>query len=309
MRRIIGLACVLAVLILSACSTKQPDTVKQADPQPTGNLCERLTAKVKVNNWLKGEWKAEESSRSLNLPPSDSCLLVDSALSEHRIQISVSIFPVTAAQAVAIRQQDELEQREYAPGVKVVDGGVGPDSWGVNPPIDIAWLVFHTSDREIRLQTEEPGYGKLDELRTLAQKIPSLPGGIPAAPAVVERPECARGTTAAERVLGMKATVRRDAVVGGFLRCQWGTASRTVQARAGDGSSDQAEVFLSWRNGHAGISVHKVSVGTGGWQQSDGSLVFRTNQQTFVLVTAAGGDARPSAIVTLARAIAPAFGS
>jgi hypothetical protein len=80
-------------------------------------------------------------------------------------------------------------------------------------------------------------------------------------------------------------------------------------ARAGDGSSDQAEWFLSMRNGEAQVPFHKVSVGAEGWQQNDGPLVFRTNRQTFVLVISIGGETPPTSILTFARAITPAFGS
>ena len=218
---------------------QEPDSVKQADPQPTGNLCERLRSQVKTSNWLKGAWNAAESTRGLNVPPSDSYLLVDSALADHRIQISQSILTVTTAQSAAFRKTDELNQRAYTKAVKVIDGG---------------------------------------------------------------RP-------AAERILGTRAAVRRDVVSNGFLRCQWGSATRAVQVQAGDSSSDQAEWFLYLQNGGDQTAVHKVSVGTEGWQQTNGPVVSRTNRQTFVLVTAPGGKTGPTPILAFARAIAAVFGS
>jgi hypothetical protein len=55
--------------------------------------------------------------------------------------------------------------------------------------------------------------------------------------------------------------------------------------------------------------AHRVSVGAEGWQQDNGFLSFRTSKQTFVVVTASPSTLmRPVPVVTLALAIAPAYG-
>ncbi|MEV5963801.1 hypothetical protein AB0L70_18675 [Kribbella sp. NPDC051952] len=316
MRRIIGLACVLAALTLTACSDKQPDAMNQAATQhpattqkPTGNLCERLQAEP-TGNEFKGHWTVEPSIPGLHVPPSDTCLLVDSEVLEHAIHVSVSVLPVTAADAATFRKNDEVAQRAYSAANKVIDGGVGTDSWAANPARATAWLVFQVNDRQLRLETENAGYGDLDELRSMARTITNLAGGIPTAAAVVERPECARGTRAAEDILGTKATVRRDAIVKGYLRCQWGSATRSVFARAGDGSSDAAEDFLVMQKGTGATRSHKVSVGAEGWQGADGHVTFQSKRQSFVGVFSFPvGSMRAGSILAFARAIAPAFGS
>ncbi len=302
-RATISVTCAVVLLTLSACdTTKQPTTTPQAAPQPTGTLCER------IRSTLTGDWKVAESKPVLTAPAADRCTLTDSAQSSHGIRIAVSILPVSAVNAAEFRKNDELSRPETF--AKVIDGGVGPDSWAVDPAADAPWLAFRTDDRLIRVAAENHGYGGLDELKAIARTITTLPGGIPAAPPVVERPECARGTTAAEHVLGTKSVVRRDVVVGGYLFCLWGSDTRAVQTRSGGFGSDAALDFMYVKDAGTGTSglAHRVSVGAEGWQQSNGVLAFRTSKQTFVSIYSLPfSSMRPIPIVMLARAIEPAY--
>ena len=75
------------------------------------------------------------------------------------------------------------------------------------------------------------GAGTLDELRSIARSIAELPGELPSTQAMITRPECNRGAAAAERVLGSKVVLKRDALVDGHLTCQWGTATRSAVVR------------------------------------------------------------------------------
>ncbi len=304
-RATFSLAYALVLLAVSACdSSKQTQATDKVTPPPTGNLCER------VRPTLTGDWKIEESKTVLAAPPTDSCTLTDSAQSGRGIRIAVSILPVSAAGAAEARKNDQLNLSEYA-AAGIIDGGVGSDSWAWNPAAAAPWLAFRTGDRLIRLGAENAGHGGLDELKALARTITSLPGGIPTAPPVVERPECARGTAAAEHVLGTKAAVRRDAVVDGYLFCLWGSAARAVQTRSGGIGSDEAVDFMAMKD--LGTSMpgqaHRVSVGAEGWQQTNGILAFRTKKQTFVeVISVPFPSMRPIPIVMLARAIEPAYG-
>jgi hypothetical protein len=300
-RATISVTCALILLTLSACdSAKQPKTTAQAAPQPTGNLCER------IRSTLTGDWKVAESKTVLALPAADRCTLTDSAQSARSIRITVSVLPVSAADAAEFRRIDELSRPEGF--AKVIDGGLGPDSWAVNPAADAPWLAFRTADRLIRVAAENHGYGGFDELKSIAQTITTLPGGVPAAPPVIERPECASGTTAAEHVLGAKSVVRRDAFVDGHLFCLWGSANRAVQTRSGGFGSDAALDFMYIKDAGTSRLAHRVSVGAEGWQQPDGVLAFRTGKQTFVSIYSLPfSSMRPVPIVMLARAIEPAY--
>jgi hypothetical protein len=266
-------------------------------------LCER------VRPTLTGSWKAEDAQPTLK-PLSDSCWLTDSTDSNNRFRISVSVLPVTAKDATEIRKTEELLMREALYAVKPVDGGIGPDSWAVNPAAVGPWLVFRSGERMVRVAQNTSGKGQLDAIRAVVRTINTLPGGIPAAPAVVQRTECALGTATAEKLLGTKVRSRRDTVVDGFAQCLWGSTTRTAFTHAGRTGSDPALDFTSVRDAATApeIGVRPVTVGAEGWQQSDGFTSYRVGKDTFVSVGAAQSSMRPAATLALARAMLPAYG-
>ncbi|MFD3406743.1 hypothetical protein ACFWUU_39015 [Kribbella sp. NPDC058693] len=182
---------------------------------------------------------------------------------------------------------------------------MGPGSWAVNPAAAAPWLVFRAGNSPIELRVLNDGSGTLDELRSIAQTILTLPGGLPTAPAVIAQPACARGTAAAEKLLGEKAVLRRDTVADGYLSCQWGSATGSVAVRSGGQGSDPSLDFGYMKDSPY---AHPVSVGAEGWQQTGGQLVFRTAKNAYVeLLATPDSILRPAGIVTLARAIAPAY--
>lgn len=305
MRRVaVGLACALVLLSLLACDTNNPaKPAAKTAPPPPGNICER------IRPTLAGDWKAEEFNGALHAPPADRCTLTDTSQPGHTIQVSVSVVPVSMAEAAEARRLDEAQLTGYA-ATKTVDGGVGAGSWAWNPAAAAPRLAFLTGNRLIRVAAEHFRNGGADQLTAIAQAITALPGGIPAAPAVVERPECARGTAAAEHLLGTKAVIRRDAIIDGYLFCQWGTPARAVQTRAGGIASDSQLTFESIKSLGTKLpnEAHRVSVGAEGWQQNDGVLAFRTSNQTFVsIMVAPFSTMQPIPVAELAQAIAPAY--
>ncbi|MGZ0152708.1 hypothetical protein ACXJJ3_37015 [Kribbella sp. WER1] len=293
-------ATITAVLLLAllGCS---PHTTNQAAPTPnlSGDLCER------VRPTLPGNWTTERGEYRPAAPLSDGCTLVDPATAAHRIRVFVSILPVTTEQAVRFRKVDEATVAAGGYAAKVSDGGMGDGSWALNPAAAAPWLVFRVAGRQIRLSVENSGAGTMDELRSIARAVTTLAGGLAAAPPTVVRPECAVGTAAAERILGTKAVLRRDALVDNHLTCEWGSAMRTVAAFASaDGMADFGMVKQAATAGLA----HRVTVGAEGWQQDDGYLLFKTSRDEYVTVVSLPWDEmRPKPIVTLARAIAPAY--
>lgn len=306
MRRAITiLACALTALSLSACKSSGAQQQVANPVEPSGSICER------VQPALTGNWKAEDSEPWSRAPLSDNCWLIDTAQSSHRIRVALSILPVTAAEYVDFRKAEVQDLHRSAYVTAPVDGGVGPESWAVVPAAAAPWIVVRTNDRLIRLKQDSDGQGGIDELGTVARAITTLPGGLPAAKAVIERPECTRGTAAAEKALGGKAIVRRDSLVGGFAYCQWGSNSHVVYSRAGRVGSDPALDFSFMRDAGvaASVGVHPVSVGTEGWQQSNGYLAYRVGvgQQTFVSV-AAVPDTSTAKLLALAQAMAPTYG-
>jgi hypothetical protein len=259
-------------------------------------LCERLAPQ------LTG-WKAAEADTGLIVPLGDGCSLVDTAEDRHRVRVTLSAIPVTDAQFAEFRKSDAERISEMGYAAKVIDGGIGPGSWAVDPAAAGSWLVFRAGNRPIMLRVENDG--TLDELRSIAQTILGLPGGFPTAQPIIARPECARGTAAAERLLGEQAVLRRDTLTDGYLSCQWGSATRSVAVRSGGLGSDPS---LDFGYVKGGFHSHRVNVGIEGWQQTDGELAFRTAKDAYIeLVANPGGSLRPGPVVALAQAIAPAY--
>ncbi|NUR96102.1 MAG: hypothetical protein HOV67_12695 [Kribbellaceae bacterium] len=278
-----------------------PHTTKQAAPTPSGNLCER------VRPILPGNWTTEHADAGLEAPLSDACTLADPAQAAHRIGVMLSILPVTDAQAAKFRKDDEVSAAAGRYAAKVTDGGLGEGSWALDPAAAAPWLVFRTGGRQVRLSVKNAGAGTMDELRSIARSITTLPGGLPTAPSAVVRPECARGTTAAERILGTRSVLRRDELVDRRLSCRWASATRSVATFAGDDSridfgymKDAATSGQPW--------AHRVTVGVEAWQQDDGYLIFRSSTDQYVTVISLPyQEMRPIPIVALARAMAPAY--
>lgn len=296
MRRIAA-AVAVVLLGLVACDSH---TTQQVVPTPTpaGNLCERLAPH------LTG-WKAAEAGSRLTAPLADNCSLVDTTQELHRVWVGLSAIPVTDAQFAQSRKGDIewVKGMQYA--AEVIDGEVGPGSWAVNPAAAAPWLVFRAGNRPVELRMVNDGSGTLDELRSIAETIVGLPGGLPAAPTIIAQPECARGTAAAERLLGEKAILRRDTLTDGYLWCQWGSATRSVAVRSGGLGSDPA---LDFGYVKGGFTSHRVNVGAEGWQQADGQLGFRTAKGAYIeLLATPDSILRPALLVALAQAIAPAY--
>ncbi|GAA1556162.1 hypothetical protein GCM10009804_11260 [Kribbella hippodromi] len=306
MRRITTLVATAAVaLTLPACD---PATTQQSKPSATPTTAANLCDQVRPH--LPGTWTTASEPPSTAAPLSDSCALVDSASPARRIRISLSLLPVTDKQAAAYRKHDEVMVKSGGYVVKVTDGEAGPGSWALNPAAAAPWLVFRAAGHQIRLRIENAGAGTMEDLRSVARAVTGLSGGLPSLPAVIARPECERGTPAAEHILGAKAVVRRDALVDGHLWCRWGSTDRTAWVSSGTAGSEASLDFVDVKagaTGEVGIS-HSVSVGAEGWQQNDGLLAFRTGSGAYVTVGSEPWDEmRPIPIVVLARAIVPAY--
>lgn len=268
--------------------------------QPVGSLCER------VRPTLTGTWRAEDAPATL-MPLSDSCMLTDSTNPNNRFRISVSVLRTTAKDTTEIRKA-EAAGLVGVYVAKQIAGGIGPDSWAMNPAAVGPWVVFRSGELLVRVAHDTSG--QLDAVRAVAKTIISLAGGIPDAPAMVQRPECGPGTPAAEKVLGAKATARRDAVVDGFAHCLWGSTTTTAFTRAGNSASDQGLDFTYAKDAgsESWTGFRPVKVGAEGWQQPDGFTVYRVGKDTFVNVGAAPTSAmRPAETLALARAILPAY--
>ncbi|TWD81180.1 hypothetical protein FB561_2284 [Kribbella amoyensis] len=271
-------------------------------PLPAGSLCDR------VRPTLAGDWKAEDQPPG-PFPLSDVCQLTNFADPNNRYKISVTVLPVSAADAAEFRKVEERGLKDRFV-VEPVDGAVGQDSWSVNPAASGPWLVFRTGGRLVRVRQNVSGEGQLEAVEAVAQTIDSLPGGIPAAQAIQRRPECDRGTAAAERLLEAKASARRDTLVNGFVTCRWGSQRRAASTEGGGPASEAWLGFTNLKDaGDDSRSwVRRVAVGKEGWQQDDGFLAYKITENAYV--NAAGYPpltTKSAKVLDLARAIAPAY--
>jgi hypothetical protein len=304
-RATIGLVCAFMLLASAACKSSTTQTAAQVEPPPSGTLCERVQAT------LAGSWKAEAAEPWLYNPISETCSLIDTAQSSHRIRVGLSVLPVTAAEFAQLRRSAERNLASSGYLTTVIDGGIGTESWAVGPAAASPWVVFRHGTRIVRLKEDADGLGGLDELRAVAKAITVLPGGLPTVNPVVERPECTRGTSAAEKALGGRAVVRLDSLVGGIVYCQWATARDIIFVGAGGVGSDPALDFTYLRQAGtpATTTVRRVDVGTEGWQDMRTSYAgYRIGTQTYVSVMSESGKTTPASVLAVARAVAPPFG-
>jgi hypothetical protein len=297
---------VLALTALSGCDSRPAQSSahqETATPQPAGSLCDL------IRPTLTGDWKSEQRPPANN-PISDVCRLTDTADPDNQYRISVAVLPVSA-QDVATMRKDEERQLKGQYVVQPVDGGIGQDSWSVNPAAVGPWVVFRSHGRLVRVAQNASGPGRLESVKAVARTIDSLSAGISAAPAIRRRPECDRGTKAAEALLGATAAARYDTVTDGFTTCRWGSPRGAVFVAAGGLGSDPGVAYMYAKDAAAKswTGVHKVGVGDEGWQQADGFIAYRVGQDVFVNVAAMPSSAEKSPkVLDLARVIRSAYG-
>ncbi|MFF1820516.1 hypothetical protein ACFVWG_24645 [Kribbella sp. NPDC058245] len=298
MRRIIAIAGAL-VLLLSGC---QSDKKPAPAPVATGNLCERMLPK------LAGTWKVTAALPSALAPMADSCKLTDTEAPQHMVRVSLSILPVSAAEAVRLRKVTEENFRSGHVAAKVMDGGLGEGSWTLDPVAAAPQLGFRTADRLVLIRGDS-AYGSayrsdrstLAELRDMAKAITELPNGLPIAAPIVDPPHCAPGLAAAEKALGTKAVLRRGGTVDGTTYCQWGSATDTVLIRGGGSTSDQAGIFRQY----PAPPAKAVKVGDLGWQETNGYVTYRVAKTYVDVFTTRDGQA--PAVLELGRAMVVSY--
>ncbi|MEV6285844.1 hypothetical protein [Kribbella sp. NPDC051770] len=219
------------------------------------------------------------------------------------------MLPVSAQDAAELRADEASRVKEQFTA-QPVDGGVGLDSWSVNPVSAGPWLVFRSGDRLVKVGQNRRGDEQLEAVKAVARTVDSLPGGIRPAPAARREAKCERGTAAAEALLGAKAAARRDEIVDGLVTCRWGTLRKAVVVEGGGPDSDAAAAFRNLKSAaqDSRLGNKRVAVGAEGWQQDNGFLAYKVDEKTFVTVDPYPlSPAESASILALARAIRPAY--
>ena len=144
------------------------------------------------------------------LPTYDVCQLgLSTSPSGPVLRVGVSVLPATKATLTAAQRQYAATKRESAKPAVVGEGGFGTSTF----------VVFLLDGRLYKVSGPPATLAKYVALgHEVARQAPGLPEAQP----LITRPDCERGTSAAEKVLGAPATVRRDGETAvGDPVCGW----------------------------------------------------------------------------------------
>ncbi|TDO57548.1 hypothetical protein EV651_111278 [Kribbella sp. VKM Ac-2571] len=153
----------------------------------------------------------------LGIPTYDVCQFALSASPNGPVlRVGVSVLPATKAMLAATQKAYAAHPREPALPAKVGQGGYGTSTF----------LVFLLGGKMYKLSGPQ---ATLAKYVALGQEVVRQAPGLPDAERLITRPECDRGTAAAEKVLGAPAMARRDGqTLLGDPVCGWMTSTSVV---------------------------------------------------------------------------------
>jgi len=126
------------------------------------------------------------------------------------LRVGVSVQAATKATLAAAQKAQKAQM------AVVGDGGFGAETF----------VVFLLKDRLYKVAGPKATLGKYV---VLAQEVAQQAAGLPAAEPLIARPECERGSSAAAKVMGAPASIRRDGQTElGDLVCGWISADSVL---------------------------------------------------------------------------------
>jgi hypothetical protein len=132
------------------------------------------------------------------------------------LRVGVSVLPATPAMLAATQKAYAAHPREPAKPVKIGRGGYGTSTF----------LVFLSAGRMYKLSGPQ---ATLAKYVALGQEVVRQAAGLADADPLITRPECDRGTAAAEKVMGAPAMARRDGqTLAGDPVCGWLTSTSVI---------------------------------------------------------------------------------
>lgn len=152
----------------------------------------------------------EEIPAEFGLPTYDVCQLgLSASPSGPYLRVGISVLPATKATLTATQRAYAATKRQPAKPAAVGEGGFGTSTF----------VVFLLNGRLYKVSGPS---ATLAKYVLLGQEVARQAPGLPEAPPLITRPECERGTPAAEKVLGAPAMIRRDGETPlGDLVCGW----------------------------------------------------------------------------------------
>jgi hypothetical protein len=125
------------------------------------------------------------------------------------LRVEVSVLPATKATLTGAQKAYAATKGEPAKPAVVGEGGFGTSTF----------VVFLLQGRLYKVSGPP---GTLAKYVVLGQEVVRQAPGLPEAPPLITRPDCERGTSEAEKVMGAPAMVRRDGQTAlGDLVCGW----------------------------------------------------------------------------------------
>ncbi|HEY3562647.1 MAG TPA: hypothetical protein VGL05_34510 [Kribbella sp.] len=134
------------------------------------------------------------------------------------LRVGVSVLSATKATLAATQKAYAAQPREPVLPAKVGQGGYGTSTF----------VVFLQGGKLYKISGPK---ATLAKYVVLAQEVIRQAPGLPEPERSITRPECERGTSAAEKVLGAPALVRRDdQTILGDVVCGWVTATSVLSS-------------------------------------------------------------------------------
>jgi hypothetical protein len=128
------------------------------------------------------------------------------------LRIGTSVLLATPATLAAARKAYDATKGEPAKPVTLGQGGFATSKF----------VVFLLDARLVKISGPAGTVGKY---AVLGQEVSQQASGLPGAQPLITRPDCERGSSRAEKVLGASASIRRDGESAfGDLSCGWITA-------------------------------------------------------------------------------------
>jgi hypothetical protein len=163
----------------------------------------------------------EQVPADFGLPTYDVCQLgLSTSPSGPALRIGLSVLPATKTELAAAQKAYAATKAEPAKPVALGQGGFGTSRF----------VVFLLNGRLVKVSGPP---ATLAKYVVLGQEAIRQAPGLPDAPPLIARDECERGTSAAAKVMGAPAMIRRDSETAvGDPVCGWITATSVLYTTA-----------------------------------------------------------------------------
>ncbi|GAA3145802.1 hypothetical protein JOF29_005558 [Kribbella aluminosa] len=211
--------------LVSVSGFDTPSATPSDTPSPTASATPADTVCLRIDETLVRTTLAvpvvriqrENPPAELDIPAYDVCQLsLGTTANGPVLRIGVSVLQATAATLAAARKVYAAHGREPAVTANLGEGGYGTSTF----------VVFLLDGRLYKISGPR---ATLAKYVVLGQEVARQAPGLPAPALEITRPECDAGSAAAEQVMGVPATARRDGeTLVGDPVCGWVTGTSVL---------------------------------------------------------------------------------